>query len=517
MAALPSPNASTPQWPGGDDTRPRPEAPLATPLPFAEGPLTVRYQPDAVLGAGGMGVVRLVTDTHLSRQVAMKVMQPEVAETMDGRARFLREACVQGRLEHPAVVPVYDVGEDPSGVPFFTMKRVRGITLERVLAGLATTDPDVAARFPQRRLLSAFVQVCLALDFAHSRGVVHRDLKPGNVMLGDFGDVHVLDWGLAQVGDDGGPARDLVEAMERATRGGSVFGTPGYLAPEQARGERVDARADVYALGAMLFEVLTLEPLHDGPPGKRFADTLTGRRRSVRDCALGRELAPELDAIIEAATRPQKEARLESARALAEAVERFLAGDQDLELRRSVAQRQVAEARTVVASLDDATEAARGQALQQLVSALALTGAGAKAHKASQEALALLRQLLTHVPATLPTEVARQREARATVARVGAHAGPANDHLGSPHPAGALDGPGQRERCCRRGGGAGGRDGPGGRLRAQERPLAPTGGGGDGRRHAGAGRLRRAVRHLHAGAAAGRDRAGDVRQSGRAL
>lgn len=221
------------------------------------------------------------------------------------------------------------------------------------------------------------------------------------------------------MGDDGGPARDLVEAMERATRGGSVFGTPGYLAPEQARGERVDARADVYALGAMLFEVLTLEPLHDGPPGKRFADTLTGRRRSVRDCALGGDLAPELDAIIEAATRPEKEARLESARALAEAVERFLAGDQDLELRRSVAQRQVAEARTVVASLDDATEAARGQALQQLVSALALTGPGAKAHMASREALALLRQLLTHVPATLPTEVARQREARAAVARVG--------------------------------------------------------------------------------------------------
>lgn len=403
------------QWPGAGDTVSTPpvrcdEALCSGDRATIDGP---RYREERVLGQGGMGVVRLVDDALMGRQVAMKVMQPEVAATQDGRRRFLREARVQGLLEHPAVVPVYDLGQDQDDVPWFTMKRVRGVTLEQILAALADGQADEVARFPRRRLLGAFVQVCLALDFAHSRGVVHRDLKPGNVMLGDFGDVHVLDWGLAQVGADSGrPARDLVEALHLATRGGSVFGTPGYMAPEQIRSERVDARADVYSLGAILFELLTLEPLHPGTPTQRLSRTLAGDERSPRLRAPQRDVPPELDAVVLAATAPEPAQRLASARELAQVVERFLDGDRDLEVRHAVALQHVAAARAAAEHLDTATPEEREVALRQLLGALALEPSCA-------EALGLLRRVLTHVPQTLPPVVEQEREARQGEVRAG--------------------------------------------------------------------------------------------------
>src|SRR5262249_17778837 len=120
-------------------------------------------------------------------------------DSATARRRFLHEARVQGQLEHPSIVPVYDLDLDEQGRPFFTMKRVRGLTLERVLERLREDDPDVVKRFSNRKLLTALAQVCLRIDYAHARGVLHRDLKPGNIMLGDFGEVYVLDWGLAKV------------------------------------------------------------------------------------------------------------------------------------------------------------------------------------------------------------------------------------------------------------------------------------------------------------------------------
>ena len=164
-----------------------------------DAPLTgpdasARYAQLEVLGEGGMGQVQQVEDAVLGRSIARKVMHAEIASQPEGVRRFLREARIQGRLEHPAVVPVYDLGLDAQGLPWFTMKQVRGLTLQAVLEGLARGDPGFQARFPRRRLLTAFVQVCRAIDYAHSRAVLHRDLKPGNIMLGEFGDVHVLDW-----------------------------------------------------------------------------------------------------------------------------------------------------------------------------------------------------------------------------------------------------------------------------------------------------------------------------------
>lgn len=155
-----------------------------------------------------MGQVVEVTDHTLGRRVAMKVMHPEIASTTDGQRRFLREARVQGQLEHPAVVPVYDIGVDAQGAPWFTMKQVRGVTLETVLTA---GDAEARARYPRRRLLTAFVQVCLAIDFAHSRAVLHRDLTsltmPG-ILAGQLKDrlsraekkLFLMAWHLEQLG-----------------------------------------------------------------------------------------------------------------------------------------------------------------------------------------------------------------------------------------------------------------------------------------------------------------------------
>src|SRR5262245_3206725 len=179
--------------------------------------------------------------------------------------RFLREARIQARLEHPAIVPVYELGSDPAGQPFFAMKRLAGVTLAEIVR---RPDPP-----PRQRLLRVFADVCAAVAFAHSRGVVHRDLKPANVMLGDFGEVYVLDWGVARVLDEREPeggggaaigaATDEIDTLDGLTRDGVVLGTPGYMAPEQVRGELGLGRpADVYALGAILFELLAGEPAH---------------------------------------------------------------------------------------------------------------------------------------------------------------------------------------------------------------------------------------------------------------
>lgn len=401
-------------WPT-DDTKPGsgPRIPSGLDVPLdAASPSATRYGAGRLLGQGGMGQVLEATDPTLGRRVAMKRMHPEVASTEDGQRRFLREARVQGQLEHPAVVPIYELGQDANGVPYFTMKQVRGLTLETVLCALAAGDEEVRARFPRRRLLTAFVQVCLAIDFAHSRAVLHRDLKPGNIMLGDFGEVHVLDWGLAQVGQDTGPARDLEEAIAQASRGGSVFGTPGFMAPEQVHGDPLDPRADVYSLGAVLFELLALVPMHPGEPTERIAGTLRGGQRSPCRAAPGAGVPPELDAVVLQATHPNPSNRTPTARALAEAVERYLDGDRDLELRRAIATTHLASARPLVDGLDGATLAQRELAMSQLGGALALD-------PGNEEALGLLRRLITHAPATLPPEIEASRTAAEGEARAG--------------------------------------------------------------------------------------------------
>ncbi|MBK9375684.1 MAG: serine/threonine protein kinase [Holophagales bacterium] len=206
------------------------------------------------IGRGGMGSVWEAEDPDLQRSVALKVLDlPD--DSGDLAARLRLEARVLARLEHPGIVPVHDVGSLPDGRPFYAMKLVRGERLDAAAARLAT--------LPEK--LRLFLRVCEPVAFAHARGVVHRDLKPDNVMVGPFGEVLVLDWGIARVLSDAGlersgrrgaePAGETAQTAPPAagTAAGSVLGTPGFMAPEQARGEDgVDHRADVFALGALL-------------------------------------------------------------------------------------------------------------------------------------------------------------------------------------------------------------------------------------------------------------------------
>ena len=367
-----------------------------------------RYTLRSRIGQGGMGEVVLAYDEQIGREVAVKrirASEPSAEEL----SRFLREARVQGRLEHPAVVPVHDLAFDKDGKPYFVMKRLAGTTLAELLADLRSDDaPD--ADGTRRRLLRAFVDICLAIEFAHSAGIIHRDLKPANIMLGDFGEVYVLDWGVARAvtePDDTGatpvaPANvSGLELDSGETRAGTVLGTPAYMAPEQLAGERTGPAADIYALGCMLYEITSGELLHEGRRSLvsilRPIDARPSRRRP--------DAPPELDAICERATVLEPEARYPTARALGDAVQAFLDGDRDLAMRKALAQTHVAAARAALAGGADA--ARRREAMQAAGRALALD-------PTATEAASLVTRLMLEPPAETPPEVVQEVARRET-------------------------------------------------------------------------------------------------------
>ena len=368
------------------------ESALEAPLPSGHG---ARYAFRKTLGAGGMGEVRLCHDELIGREIALKVMHRENAG-FDAATRFVREARVQGQLEHPSVVPVYDLGRDEQGALYFTMKRIRGVTLEE-----AIHPTSEATRHSQRRLLNAFVSVCLAVEFAHARGVLHRDLKPGNIMLGEFGEVNVLDWGIAKIlgapvegaeAPKSAPVVDVDRPNSGRTVAGSLVGTPGYMSPEQASGEvdTIDVRSDVYSLGAILFEIVAGEQLHQGSSVTAIlASTIRGPE-NCRPSSRRPDVAPEIDAICEKALATDPKDRYASARELCDALESFLDGDRDMMLRREMAEEHVLRAR-------DAPS--REVALREAFRALALRPDDA-------EARALVARLLLEAPDEVP-EAAR--------------------------------------------------------------------------------------------------------------
>jgi serine/threonine-protein kinase len=339
-----------------------------------------RYELGEVLGRGGMGEVTLAFDTQIGRGVAIKRMRgKEPSET--AVIRFLREAKVQARLDHPAIVPVHEIGRDDAGQPYFTMKRLVGRTLFDALA-----DPKMT----RQQLLRVVIDVCLAIDLAHTRGVIHRDLKPANIMLGDFGEVYVLDWGVARViGESRAPTNSDINTLDDGTQTGALLGTPGYMAPEQVKGEPVGPPTDIYAIGAILFEVLAGQTLH--PVGTAaIASTLIAPTVAPATRAPDRSIPPELDALCVAALA-EDGAKRPSARRMADAIQRYLDGDRDVEARRAIAARLLVDARTAL----DAGY--RATAMQAAGRALALDP--------ESEAAAFVTQLMLEPPTVTPVEV----------------------------------------------------------------------------------------------------------------
>jgi eukaryotic-like serine/threonine-protein kinase len=350
-----------------------------------------RYEMVALLGRGGMGEVWLAHDEHVDRDVAIKLMRGDLVHEPNDVARFLREARVQGQLEHPAIVPVHDIGGGDA--PYFAMKRLTGITLADVLVAQAEGDETAQARWPRATLLSRLVDVCNAIELAHRRGVIHRDLKPANIMLGDFGETYVLDWGLARLLE--GPelkASSLPSSGDGAaqTVAGAVMGTPGYMSPEQVRGEPVDVRTDVYALGCILHEILTGHPAL--PRDRAIEATLEATDLRPSRAARAVDIPPELDEITARATAWERAARVASAGELRDAVQRYLEGDRDVERRRKLSSELATRA---TRAFDQHRDAVRVDALREAGQALALD-------PTNGQAAALLARILLEPPREIP-------------------------------------------------------------------------------------------------------------------
>ncbi len=295
--------------------------------PRPAGEAIGRFRGAREIAAGGMGVILRGRDPELNRDVAIKVLRAGAAAGRQEVVRFVREARITGQLEHPNIVPVHELAKETDGSAWFAMKLVNGRSLADELYLLRKGEGDPLA--VRGRLLDAFRKVCDAVAFAHSRRVIHRDLKPSNVMIGRFGEVLVLDWGIAKIlGEDDDVAPDVGErggADSLVTLEGTLMGTPAYMAPEQAEGAvgRIDPRTDVYSLGAVLYEILTLAPpygpgnatqvlldLRKGPPPPpatrspearipRELDAIV-RRAMARDPANRYQTVADLEADLEA-------------------------------------------------------------------------------------------------------------------------------------------------------------------------------------------------------------------------
>lgn len=290
----------------------------------APGPSAERYVYLDQIGKGGMGAVFSARDVQLERDVAVKELLPRFAADDPVRARFLVEARTTGQLQHPGVVPVYDLLPPVAGAPpRYVMRLVPGRTLREAINELherRCAGADVSLE--RASLLQAFVSICHTMAYAHSRGVLHRDLKPDNVRLGEFGEVIVLDWGLAKWFAEG--ARPAAEQDSNLTMPGQFVGTPNYVSPEQAIGDldRLDGRSDVYSLGAILYEILTGRPPF-------VAGSLTQLLRQVQQDApppirlLCPDVSPGLEAICLRAVAKSPEERYQQASELAEAVQQW--------------------------------------------------------------------------------------------------------------------------------------------------------------------------------------------------
>ena len=323
----------------------------ASPATRAEEP-EPRYELRGEVARGGLGRILRAYDRQLDREVALKEL---LRSSHRAEERFLREALITAKLQHPSIVPVYDAGLKPGGEPYYAMKLVSGRPLSQAISDAGSLDGRLA-------LLPQVIAVCDAVAYAHSRGVIHRDLKPQNVIVGEFGETVVIDWGLAKdlgavaAGSDAGeePAATARGPLFDETAEGAVMGTPAYMPPEQALGRPVDERADVYSLGAILYHLLAGEPPYAGGPSKEILARVVGGPPAPLSAP---GIPADLRALVEKAMAREPEARYRAAGELAGELRRFGAGQLVGVYRYSAAERLLRFARRNLAAVSIAAAA----------------------------------------------------------------------------------------------------------------------------------------------------------------
>jgi CRP-like cAMP-binding protein len=311
-------------------------SPIDTVLAEIRRPPSQRLDLEARAASGGMGVIDIAVDRALDRRIALKTLHGHLRASEDAVRMFVREARITGLLDHPHIVPIYDIGERENEQLYFAMKLVEGQTLGDVIRALPRGPLDTTTLYA---LLDVVTKVCDALAFAHSRGVLHCDIKPANVMVGEFGQVYVMDWGIARlVAAEGSPASEpgagatgAGPAAASATDN-SVIGTPCYMSPEQARGDRAKlcARSDVFLLGSLLYEIVTRQPPYSSSDrSETLSLAVSAAFPAPRKIAKDGAVPPELERIVLRAMAKKPEDRYPSVLALREDLARFMRGGGD--------------------------------------------------------------------------------------------------------------------------------------------------------------------------------------------
>ncbi|CAG0998373.1 hypothetical protein ANRL2_03790, partial [Anaerolineae bacterium] len=295
-----------------------------------------RYKVLREIARGGMGKVLEVIDTDLRRPVALKVLRSEMLENKDIVERFLEEAQITGQLEHPNIVPVHEIGVDARKNLYFTMKLVEGMDLATIFQKLVEKDPETVRIYTLSKLLDILIKVCEGIHFAHSKGVIHRDLKPPNIMVGRFGEVQIMDWGISRIiGSRAGQESRRVVMTDRRedesgqTMVGTLVGTPTHMSPEQARGETVTLKpsSDIFALGVILYEMLSLKLPWAGRQVKLVLDqVLNLEPKSPKEAAPEMNVPQELNALCMKCLVKDPERRIQSAKELMDNLRSYIEG-----------------------------------------------------------------------------------------------------------------------------------------------------------------------------------------------
>lgn len=300
-----------------------------------------RYQLLQTLGAGAMGEVLAAQDQNLRRKVAYKQIHSQMAVHPEVLSRFVKEAQITAQLGHPNIIPIYDLETHADGKTAYTMKLIQGKTLKDLLQAAREDFEQTGQARPEHSLetlLGYFLKVCDAMHYAHVRGVIHRDLKPANLMIGSYGEVYVMDWGIARlISQPDEWSEDLVRLIEpdqsqplfEQTQMGKILGTPRYMSPQQAAGknETLDGRSDLFALGLILFEITCLKPAFQASDQLSLLKKVLKAEKEALTHRYHQPIAPELAAIIHKATARKPEARYRHVAEMADDLRRYLRGE----------------------------------------------------------------------------------------------------------------------------------------------------------------------------------------------